>query len=427
MATDIKYTPLKTQSDLDPLIASIGDCKLALLGEASHGTSEYYTWRTAISKRLIKEKGFRFIAVEGDWPDCYLLNRYVKGYPDAPETVKEVLHTFERWPTWMWGNWEVAALLEWLKEYNSTQPEKRKVGFYGLDVYSLWQSLEQILDYLEEHDGAAVEAAKKAFRCFEPYQEDPQAYAWAASGLVGNDCADEVVALLRKVRTSATPFPGDPEAAFDAEQNALVAVNAERYYRAMIKGDASSWNVRDRHMMKTLDKLLAFHGEGAKAIVWEHNTHVGDARYTDMRREEMVNVGQLAREGHGRENVFIVGFGGYQGSVVAGSAWGAGMQKITVPEAQTGTWEKGLHLISTENKLLFSKDLREVPGMDHPIGHRAIGVVYNPKHERFGNYVPSVIPERYDAFLYFDQTHALHPLALHPDEHLKPDLYPWNF
>ncbi|MDX5346910.1 MAG: erythromycin esterase family protein, partial [Hymenobacteraceae bacterium] len=315
MAAEFPYHPLKTGKDLDVLLDEIGDAQVVMLGEASHGTSEYYTWRTAISRRLIEEKGFTFIAVEGDWPDCFEVNRYVKGYNKNYKSVHDVLKTFDRWPSWMWANWEVAALAEWLHEYNQNMPNHQcKAGFYGLDVYSLWESLEQVMHYLENHDGEAAKAAEKAFNCFEPFNKDPQLYA-QATALVPKSCEDEVVEMLQKISEKKQVVADEPEADFNTTQNALVAVNAEKYYRAMIRGGSSSWNVRDHHMMETLNRLMEFHGPGAKAIVWEHNTHIGDAVYTDMRGDDMVNIGQLAREAYGRNNVRLVGFGSYQGTV----------------------------------------------------------------------------------------------------------------
>ncbi|KAA5545729.1 erythromycin esterase family protein [Adhaeribacter rhizoryzae] len=421
---NIPHYPLQQAQDLDLLIQEIGDARIVLLGEASHGTSEYYTWRTAISKRLIQEKGFSFISVEGDWPDCFEVNNFIKGQRNDNATALEVLATYNRWPTWMWGNWEVAALADWLKQHNNGKPEKEKVGFYGLDVYSLWDSLQEILAYLEKKDGAAVAAARKAFRCFEPYSEDPQEYARAVA-FVSQDCEDEVVNMLHTLRTKGLEAGTTRESDFDAEQNALVAVNAEKYYRAMIRGGGSSWNVRDRHMMETLTRLLDLHGPNSKAIIWEHNTHVGDARYTDMARAGMINVGQLAREQYGEENVYIVGFGSYKGSVIAADEWGEPMAEMEVPAAPPGTWEYMLHEIGANNKLIFSKDLRNLKELEKSIGHRAIGVVYHPRRERFGNYVPTIIPRRYDAFAYIDTTRALHPLAIHQDHTQPPELYPW--
>ncbi|ALW87222.1 protein-L-isoaspartate O-methyltransferase [Hymenobacter sedentarius] len=430
MASLLPTHPLHSPADLDTLLAAIGDARVVLLGEASHGTHEYYTWRTALSKRLIQEKGFQFIAVEGDWPDCFEVNAAIKQEQMAHGSAAKLLQTFNRWPTWMWGNWEIAALVEWLHRHNQAQPMERRVGFYGLDVYSLWESLEAVLHYVEKQGDGAVTAARRAFRCFEPYSTDPQEYARAVA-FVSEDCQDEVIAVLRALRHQAQErqpanLP-EREQAFGAEQNALVAVNAERYYKAMIRGGGASWNVRDTHMMETLTRLLHLHGPNSKAIIWAHNTHIGDARYTDMRREDMVNIGQLTREQLGREQVFSVGFGSYQGSVVAGKAWGAPLENMPVPAAIRNSWEEQLHRqLKGANGLLLSSELKQETGLRQSQGHRAIGVVYRPQLEQFGNYVPSVIPERYDAFLFLDHTKALHPLAIHPEEKGPPDLYPWG-
>lgn len=417
--------PLNSSRDLDALIDDIGDRPIVMLGEASHGTHEYYTWRAAISRRLIKEKGFNFIAVEGDWPDCYKINRYVKGYKDAGENINEVLMNFDRWPTWMWANWEVAALSEWLREYNRPQPANKKVGFYGLDVYSLWDSMYAMMDYLEKEDPQAAQSVKKAIQCFEPFQENEQAYA--RYSLTEHSCRDKVLQLLKEIRMKAQFLDGDREAGFNTEQNALIAVNAEKYYTAMMGFDNESWNVRDRHMMETLDRLIKFHGEAAKGIVWEHNTHIGDARATDMKRAGMVNIGQLAREEYGINKVYLVGFGSYQGTVIAGDEWGAPMQVMQVPQAREGSVEHSLHRERKENRyLLFNtEDVRSI--YDTSIRHRAIGVVYNPENERYGNYVPSVMANRYDSFIYLDETTALHPLHLKPHDKKMPETYPFNY
>ncbi|WP_048921325.1 erythromycin esterase family protein [Rufibacter radiotolerans] len=421
----LPYHRLENKADLDILLEDIGDARIVMLGEASHGTSEYYGWRTAISKRLIEEKGFTFIAVEGDWPDCYQVNKFIRGSCKAGTKVSDVLKNFNRWPTWMWGNWEIAALVEWLKEHNDRPNTTNQIGFYGLDVYSLWDSLNRIMKYLEQKDGKAMKAAKEAFKCFEPYSSDPQEYARAVA-YVSEDCEDEVISMLQELGKREQTEPLNSEAVFDAEQNALVAVNAERYYKAMIRGGGSSWNVRDEHMMETLNRLLEFHGPDAKAIIWEHNTHVGDARFTDMARAGMVNIGQLAREKYGRENVYLTGFGSYEGSVIAGEAWGAPMKKMEVPPARAGSWEEWLHSLGATDKLLLSRELRDIDEMRQLIAHRAIGVVYDPNREAYGNYVPTIIPERYDAFLYLDETEALRPFIVKTKEKEPPEMYPAN-
>jgi erythromycin esterase-like protein len=415
--------PLRDAADLDPLLERIGDSRYVLLGEASHGTSDYYTWRAELSKRLIREKGFSFIAVEGDWPDCYRVNRYVKGYPDSGSSAREVLHAFERWPTWMWANDEIVELTEWLRRYNEQRrlADDRKVGFYGLDVYSLWDSMRAVVDYLERIDPQLAAGAKRAYRCFEPYGEDEQEYA-RATYLVPTSCEDEAVTVLRALRSRAPEYKQDGrEAYFNAEQNALVAKNAELYYRTMVRGGSQSWNVRDHHMVDTLDRLTAHHQQlnpDAKAIVWEHNTHIGDARFTNMANAGMVNVGQLVRQAHDDEGVVLVGFGSHHGTVIAGEEWGAPMGRMPMPEARDGSWEDVMHEAiaagAQSSALLVFDDADDggVPGLDEPIDHRAIGVVYDPRHERWGNYVPTMIARRYDAFLFIDETRALSPLHL---------------
>ncbi|HEX6270647.1 MAG TPA: erythromycin esterase family protein [Anaerolineales bacterium] len=415
--------PLKTAEDLDPLIRLIGDARFVLLGEASHGTSEFYQWRARLSLHLIAEKGFNFVAVEGDWPDCYRVNRYVKGYPDAGENARHVLHAFNRWPTWMWANWEIVAFTEWMRKHNRNR--SNKAGFYGLDVYSLWESMESILDYLEKKDPQAVQTALDAYRCFEPYGEDPQSYAWNTR-MVPDDCEDEVIDLLLEMQRRASRYNGDPEAGFNAEQNALVIKNAERYYRAMVRTDSGSWNVRDEHMMETFNRLIDFHGPNAKGIVWAHNTHIGDARYTDMARAGMFNIGQLAREEHESKGVVLAGFGSHRGSVIAGKSWGAPMERMQVPEARMGSWEDVIHQAGEGDQLLIFDNNKVSDEFRRPRGHRAIGVVYQPEFESHGNYVPTVLPKRYDAFLFIDETEALHPLHIEPEEAKPPDTYPWG-
>jgi erythromycin esterase len=420
--------PLNTQDDLDPLLDFIGDARFVLLGEASHGTSEYYVWRTRLSQRLIQEKSFSFIAVEGDWPDCYRVNRYVKGYDGAGNSAYDVLNTYERWPTWMWANWEVVALIEWLRRYNADQPEDEKIGFYGLDVYSLWESLTEVTKYLEQSAPDAVQAAYTAYSCFQPYDQDEQAYAYATH-LVPTSCEDEVIRLLMETQRKAQEvrYDGDAEASFNAEQNAFVAVGAERYYRTMIRGDSESWNIRDRHMVDTLQRLVQHHGSTTKAIVWEHNTHVGDARATPMARQGMVNVGQLTRDRLGDEGVVLVGFGSYQGSVIAGRSWGGPMEVMPVSEAREESWEGVLHQSLAADSLLILADDDATKKLFQDVrGHRAIGVVYNPYEWRGGSFVPSSLSDRYDAFIYLEHTEALHPLHLEPVSNQPPETYPWG-
>lgn len=403
--------PLRNENDLDALLDRIGDRRIVLLGEATHGTSEYYEWRRRISERLVREKQFSFIAVEGDWPDCYRLNRFVKDLPNSGKSAQEVAHAFERWPTWMWANEEVVRLIEWLRDYNDGLVLGERVGFYGLDVYSLWESMDAVIRYLERVDPAAAASARRAYSCFDPYHQDVQAYA-RATALVPTSCESETMRALLELRRNAPQYREDGrDAFFNAEQNALVARNAERYYRAMIYGGPDSWNLRDTHMIETLERLLEHHGPAAKAIVWEHNTHVGDARATDMHGAGLVNVGQLARERWGEDQVYIVGFASYVGTVIAGAEWGEEMERMRVPEARKNSWEALLHETSARDKLLFMNELDNEDALKTR-GHRAIGVVYDPAWERAGNYVPTVLPHRYDAVMYIDESHALQPLHM---------------
>jgi erythromycin esterase-like protein len=402
--------PFETIDDLDPLIAAIGDKRFVLLGESSHGTSEFYTLRAELTKRLIKEKGFSFIAVEGDWPSCQSINRYIKGFNQSLQDIRDVLEDFNRWPTWMWANHEIIGLIEWLKEYNHHNNRAQKVGFYGLDVYSLWESMDEIIHYLERTNSPSLKEAKKAFSCFEPFNRNHESYAVSA-GYLSENCTKEALELLASIRKNKWKFDDDQENSLNMEVNAIVTANAEEYYRTMVTSDSKSWNVRDKHMVEALNSVRRFYGDDAKVIIWEHNTHVGDARATDMKDEGMVNVGQLIREENGAENVFIVGFGTYSGTVIASTEWGVDFQKTEVPPAQPGSWESLMHMTGAVNKyLIFNEQNRHE--FTTTIGHRAIGVVYRPEYEQYGNYVPSKMGLRYDGFIFIDKTNALHPLVL---------------
>ncbi len=409
LISDIKEHSFKlqTEDDLQKIVDAIGDRKVVLLGEASHGTSEYYTYRAEITKRLIQQKGFSIIAVEGDWPSCFEVNRYIKGYDQTYQNGREALKQFNRWPSWMWANEEVLQLTEWLKQYN--QNHEKQVGFYGIDVYSLWESMEEIINYLEKIKSPDVETAKAAFACFEPHNRKPENYGVAASFL-SEDCVNEVIELLQKVRTNFIHHQSE-EATLNLQVNALVAANAEQYYRAMVQDDTASWNVRDYHMADTVDELLHYHGDDEKVIIWEHNTHIGDARATDMKGEGLVNVGQIMRERFGQEQVYAIGFGTHRGSVVAAKRWGDPLEVMNVPVAEKNSWEDVMHEAGAFNKaILFTEDNKHL--FTKPVGHRAIGVVYHPEYEHLGNYVPSVMSERYDAFIHIDETKALVPLKV---------------
>jgi erythromycin esterase-like protein len=364
---------------------------------------------------MIVEKGFQFIAVEGDWPSCDHLDQYIKGRDGGAADVREALSAFDRWPTWMWANEEIAELAAWLGSINRDRSEPAQLGFHGLDVYSLWESLYSVIGYLRRVDPGAIQAALRAFRCFEPYGEDAQDYARATARLVPESCEGEVVTLLTHIRRNAPAYREDDRwGAFRAEQNALVVKDAEAYYRAMIRGGPESWNIRDRHMAETLARLARHYGPESRGIVWEHNTHIGDARYTDMAEDGMVNTGQLTRQRWGEGEVVLVGFATHRGSVIAGRAWEAPAEQMGVPEAREGSWDDLLHRVDERDKLLILDIEAGPPALRERRGQRAIGVVYHPEYEHRGNYVPTILAGRYDALLFLDETHALRPLPVLP-------------
>jgi erythromycin esterase len=400
--------PLRDEGDLDVLLDRAGDAKVVLIGEASHGTHEYYTWRDVLTRRLITECGFGLVAVEGDWPDCARVDAAVRGEPGAPGDPRAALLAYERWPTWMWANEEVVDFARWLRSYRG------EVGFYGLDLYSLWESLHEVLVWLREHDPSGVPAALQAYHCFEPFHEDPNAYAYATR-FADHNCEDAVVRMLVEMRGRTLP----------AWQNAEVVAGAEHYYRTMVQGGPKSWNVRDRHFADTLDRLLEKHGDGARAVVWAHNTHVGDGRATDQARHGEVTLGELARDRYGADNVVLVGFGSYHGTVVAGRDWGSPMELMGVPPGRRGSLEDVLHECLPPESLMVFPPRDERPSLlGDELGHRAIGVVYRPERDSWGNYVPTVLGDRYDAFIWLDETHAVRPLHTLKVDRREPETYP---
>jgi erythromycin esterase-like protein len=392
-----------TYDDLGAIVEAAANKQYVLLGEASHGTSEFYTLRAEISKRLIEDHGFSFIAVEGDWPSCFTVNQYIKGF--SKTDARMALQDFNRWPSWMWANEEILELVNWMKEYNESA--EKQVGFYGIDVYSLWESMEEIIRQLERIAPEDVESAKQAFSCFEPFERRGENYA-ISSAYYGEDCTEEVIKVLIDLQKKRKTYPKEHEGDLNLEVNSLVMLDAERYYRAMAKGGADDWNIRDTHMVSALEKIMQAHGEGGKAIVWEHNTHIGDARATDMADDGMINVGQILREKYGQK-VYAIGFGTHHGKVIASQQWGGAVEVMEVPDAGPGSWEDALHQAGDHNKYLIFNKQNELD-FDFVIGHRAIGVVYDPEIEHLGNYVPSNIAKRYDAFLFIDETNSLRPL-----------------
>ncbi len=403
--------PVSDKADLDPLLEKIGERRLVLLGEASHGTSEFYTWRGKISRRLIEEKGITFIAVEGDWAALHRLNRWVTetDSPEQDKPVTQILEGFDRWPQWLWANREIVALAEWLREYNREQPQDRRVGFFGIDVYGWEESLDALLAKTENADADLHSELTTLYRDFSRYRGDTARYARAAFAYA-TSAPDDVPAaleLLRENRESLIESLGE-NAYFFAEHYALVIKNAEAHIREMAEDQAASWNARARHFKKTVARLLEFHGDDSRGIVWAHNTHVGDAGATPMSAQGQTNIGRLARERWG-DDVFILGFSTYRGEVVAGSAWDNPLEIMPVPPAQPGSLDHALRLTEHDTALFLFGDVPAGSILTEPIGQRAIGVVYNPDQET-ANYVPTRAPLRYDALLFLAETHPLNPL-----------------
>ena len=404
--------------DYDPLIGRIGEARFALLGEASHGTHEFYYERAEITKCLIAEKNFTAVAVEADWPDAYRLNRYVRGASDDVDAA-EALADFRRFPTWMWRNTVMVEFIEWLRAHNDALPPgTEKVGFYGLDLYSLHASMKAVLRYLEKVDPEAAKRARERYSCFDHVGEDTQGYGLMTRLNLSKSCEEEVVRqLLEMQRRAADYVRRDGRLAEDelfyAEQNARLVKNAEAYYRSVFLEEVSSWNLRDRHMAETLDALAAHLGRKggrAKIAVWEHNSHLGDARATEMGQRGELNVGQLTREKYGSEAV-LVGFTTHHGTVTAASDWGEPAERKRVRPALAGSYEALFHAVGRDRFLLIVNDsdrLAQQLGVARL--ERAIGVIYRPETELQSHYFRARLPSQFDAVLHFDETRAVKPL-----------------
>ncbi len=419
----------------DPLLEQIGDARFVLLGEASHGSHEFYRERAEITKRLIEEKGFTAVAVEADWPDAYRVNRFVRGVGDDA-TPDEALGGFKkRFPTWMWRNADVLDFVGWLRAHNDGLPAGApKTGFYGIDLYSLGASIEAVIGYLDKVDPEAAKRARQRYGCFEHFRQDAQAYGYAASFGAAEPCEDEVVAQLVELQRRAAELAGrDGRVAEDeyfyAEQNARLVKNAEEYYRSMFRGRVSSWNLRDRHMAETLDALVAHLDRGGrrtKAVLWAHNSHLGDARATEMGEGGEWNVGQLVRERYGDDAV-LVGFSTYTGTVTAADDWDEPPKRKHVRPGLPGSYEALFHETGLPRFLLPLRDGgAAVAGLREPRLERAIGVIYRPETERFSHYFHARLPEQFDAILHFDETRAVEPLELDAGEEAgePPETFP---
>lgn len=400
----------RAAEDYDPLLHWIGSRRLVLIGEASHGTHGFYSARAAITRRLIAERGFRAVAIEGDWPDAFRAHRFVTGRGfDA--NARDALGGFQRFPAWMWRNMDVLAFLDWLRHFNGQRPPAQRAGFYGLDLYSLHASMRAVLDFLDKVDPEAAQRARYRYACFDHLGEDPQAYGYAAGFGMSKGCEDEVVAQLVELKRRRADFArdgeADPEDDLIAEQNARLVQNAEHYYRSMFKGRAESWNVRERHMDQTLDWLMRTHPE-TKLVVWAHNSHLGDARATEMAERGEVNLGQLARERLGDE-VFSVGFTTYSGEVTAASSWDRLAERKIVRPALSESYESLFHDTQIPEFLLSMQDPVIRPILDRPRLERAIGVIYVPESERLSHYFRCRLSAQFDAVIHLDRTKAIVP------------------
>jgi erythromycin esterase-like protein len=405
-------------SDYDALLQLVGNARFVLLGEASHGTHEFYRERARITERLIAEKGFTAVAVEADWPDALRVNRYVRGQ-GGDISSEQALSGFRRFPTWMWRNTDVVHFVDWLRRHNSARRPADAAGFYGLDLYSMFTSIGEVLQYLDKVDPAAASRARQRYACFDHYGEDSQRYGYAAGFALSASCEDAAVAQLREMQArSASAMLGKSaqaaEAAFHARENARLVMNAEQYYRTMFRGRISSWNLRDRHMSDTLDALTRHlteaYAKPAKIVVWEHNSHIGDARATEVGEQGEWTVGQLVRERYGKQ-ARLIGFTTYEGTVTAASEWNGVAECKRVRPALAGSYEEIFHQAGIAR---FMLDLREGQGASEALEEarleRAIGVIYLPQTERCSHYFHASLPRQFDAVLHFDRSSAVEPL-----------------
>jgi len=423
----------RAAADDAALLGRLAQARLALLGEASHGTHEFYAERAELTQRLIAEHGFAAVVVEADWPDAWRVNRYVRGLGDDPDAAM-ALSGFERFPTWMWRNTVVRDFVEWMRDHNRKLPASRQAGFYGMDLYSLFRSIRVVVDYLDQTDPEAARRARARYACFDHYGEDSQTYGHAASFGLQASCEDEVIQQLRELnRRAADILPAssaDRDDIFHAQQNARLVRNAEEYYRTMFRGRVSSWNLRDSHMTETLQALekhlAAAHGAAPKMVVWAHNSHLGDASATEMGDQGEWNVGQLARDHWGAE-AFLVGFSTHHGTVTAASEWDAVAERKRVRPGLSGSYDDLFH---RSDETRFWLALRDEPALARLLAERrlqrAIGVIYLPHSERLSHYFHTRLPAQFDAMIHIDRTRAVEPLVPEPEWHAgePPETYP---
>lgn len=411
-------------ADLDPLMERIGSARIVLLGEATHGTSEFYKMRERITRDLIVRKGFRFVAIEADWPDAARVDHYVRHfqYPPSEWTA------FARFPTWMWRNIEVREFVSWLRKHNGTVEREKRVAFHGLDLYSLYDSIRSVLNYLDEVDPESAKVARERYGCLTPWQRDPATYGHAALTGAYPTCESDVVRTLSDLLAKRRAYAEqDGERFLDAEQNARLVANAERYYRVMYYGSRASWNLRDSHMFETLKNLLAFHGAGSRVVVWAHNSHVGNAGATEMAARGEYNIGQLCRKEFG-DGAYLVGFGTHSGTVAAASEWDGPMELKDVRPALPNSYEQLCHATGVARFMLGLRgrgDLCGPRGLGKERLERAIGVIYRPETELASHYFRANLPQQFDEYVWFDNTRAVTPLDTAEIKGL-PDTYPFG-
>jgi erythromycin esterase-like protein len=397
----IPFHPLRNDADLDVLINQIGNARVVLLGESTHGTHEFYQWRAEITRRLIEEKGFNFIAVEGDWVDSYRVNDLIKGPARDSAATIEILKQYDRWPSSMWGNYEMAELVQWLNQHNQTRHGVEKIGFYGLDLYSFWEWTKQPMNILDSNVQRSIDKVRKAF---SPYNDDALKYASAVRN-TGVNFSTATEELWNNVQHYLIHQP-ENESEFLLQQQALLSLNGERYFRTMVTDKVSSWNIRDGHMAETIRRLLKIYGNKSKAIIWVHNGHAGDAHYSQMAVAGYTSVAGILRQQLGRDKIFSIGFGTDRGEITAGKKWNAPLEKLKIQPAMKGSWENILHDLNGTDKIVLSNEISNDPKLNQWLAFRSIGASYSDN----AVYGSAIVPQRFDAFVFIDSTTASHPI-----------------
>ena len=399
---------------------SFADYDVVLLGDGTHGTSEFYRARAEITKRLIQYHGFNIVAVEADWPDAESIDRYVRQRPEIQSKVRELEEPFQRFPTWMWRNRETQDLVEWMRDHNAHLPLEKRVGFFGLDIFSMGASIRAVIDYLDRIDPYMAKLARQRYACLQPWVEDPTQYGLSTLNGNARHCEAKVVRMLQDLLNKRLEYNTEQHEGDEfhsAEQNARVVAHAEAYYRAMFRSSASSWSLRDSHMCDTLKRLRETRPQGSKTVVWAHNSHVGDARYTAMGRlGGEINLGQLCRENFGRENVALLGCGTHSGTVAAAHEWDDDLEIMNVRPSRPDSWENLAHEAGVRRFVLELREGRADPELRDAISRerqrleRFIGVIYRPETERMSHYSTAALAEQFDGYIWFDETEAVQAL-----------------